>query len=326
MAILCMAYFVAFGMALGAVGVLLERSLPAGMPRRWPWLAVIALSIALPILTAYQHASADLSFLGHHLASVPRVDDAPNAWYAGLDRAWLHCDSPTAVLFVRLSMGAAALLLAWAVVAEWRVTRLALPEGAGRADEREVDGARVLFTESVGPATVGFLRPRVLVPRWVLALPASQRCFVIRHEEEHRRAHDARLLALAALLVCLMPWNVALWWQLRRLRLAVEVDCDRRVVAAFGRSRQYGELLLRVAEAANRGPRLQPALVGRRGMLERRLRALLAPAPLPAAGRAVAVAAAVALLAVVLSVPHPQPPAGAAHQPGGARAPAHSMR
>ena len=39
-------------------------------------------------------------------------------------------------------------------------------------------------------------------------------------------------LMVTALTLILAPWNVALWWQLRRLRLAVEMDCDRRVVAA----------------------------------------------------------------------------------------------
>ena len=37
-----------------------------------------------------------------------------------------------------------------------------------------------------------------------------------------------------------MPWNLALWWQLRRLRLAVEMDCDNRVVAALGDPNPYG--------------------------------------------------------------------------------------
>src|SRR5262249_58279568 len=27
-----------------------------------------------------------------------------------------------------------------------------------------------------------------------------------------------------------LPWNVALWWQRSRLRLAVEMDCDARVL------------------------------------------------------------------------------------------------
>jgi beta-lactamase regulating signal transducer with metallopeptidase domain len=145
----------------------------------------------------------------------------------------------------------------------------------------------------------------VLLPRWVLALPNAQRRYVVCHEEQHRRAHDARLLFLASLTLLLLPWNLALWWQLRRLRLAVEMDCDRRVVATLGDPTAYGELLLKVAEAASRGPRLQPALLGGVGMLEHRLTVMLAPAPLRHLQRWLVPALVVALLFVVLAMPHP---------------------
>jgi beta-lactamase regulating signal transducer with metallopeptidase domain len=103
-----------------------------------------------------------------------------------------------------------------------------------------------------------------------------------------------------------------LWWQLRRLRLAVEMDCDNRVVATLGNPHAYGELLLKVAQAANRGPRFQPALLGV-GMLERRLTMLVAPTPLRHIHRFLLPAVAVALLILALSVPHPVLPKAHAH-------------
>jgi beta-lactamase regulating signal transducer with metallopeptidase domain len=173
-----------------------------------------------------------------------------------------------------------------------------------------VDGVPVVVTDSMGPATVGLFRSRVLVPRWVLALPGVQRQYVLRHEEEHRRSHDARLLFVASLPLILMPWNLALWWQLRRLCLAVEMDCDNRVVSRLGDATAYGELLLKVAQAASRGPRLQPALLGGMGSLERRLTALLAPTPLRYLQRFLLPAVAIGLLFVVLLMPHPVLPTG----------------
>jgi beta-lactamase regulating signal transducer with metallopeptidase domain len=160
-------------------------------------------------------------------------------------------------------------------------------------------------TDSIGPATVGFWRSQVLVPRWVLALPETQRQYVLRHEEEHRSAHDARILFVASLLTIVVPWNLALWWQLRRLYLAVEIDCDNRVVNRLGNPNAYGQLLLKVAQAANRSPRLQPALLGGVGSLERRLTALLDPAPLRNLQRIFLPALALGLLVLVLMVPHP---------------------
>jgi beta-lactamase regulating signal transducer with metallopeptidase domain len=139
----------------------------------------------------------------------------------------------------------------------------------------------------------------------VLALPGTQRQYVIRHEEEHRRAHDARLLFVASLPLILMPWNLAMWWQLRRLCLAVEIDCDNRVVSGLGDAPAYGELLLKVAQAASSGPRLQPALLGGMGSLERRLTVLLAPTPLRHLQRFLLPAVALGLLFVVLAMPHP---------------------
>ena len=109
---------------------------------------------------------------------------------------------------------------------------------------------------------------------------------------------------MASLFLLLAPWSLALWWQLRRLSLAIETDCDNRVVGALGNAPAYGELLFKVAQAASRGPRLQPAFLGA-GMLERRLTILLAPTQLRHVQRLVLAGVACVLLLVVLSMPHP---------------------
>jgi beta-lactamase regulating signal transducer with metallopeptidase domain len=162
-----------------------------------------------------------------------------------------------------------------------------------------------VVTDALGPATVGFWRSRVLLPQWVLSLPGEERQYVVRHEEEHRKAHDGRLLFVMSLPLLLMPWNLAMWWQIRRLCLAVEMDCDNRVVNRLGDATAYGELLLKVAQATSGGPRLQPAFLGGVGTLERRLTALLAPTPLRHVQRFLLPAAALGLLVAVVLMPHP---------------------
>jgi beta-lactamase regulating signal transducer with metallopeptidase domain len=83
------------------------------------------------------------------------------------------------------------------------------------------------------------------------------------------------------------------------------MDCDTRVVSALGDATAYGEMLLEVAQNAGGGARLQPALLGDTGMLEKRLTALLAPERRRVAQRLLLPIAAIALVIVVLSLPHP---------------------
>jgi bla regulator protein BlaR1 len=288
---ICILYVTLVGALLGIAGLLVERALPPGYPRRWIWCAVIPLSVFLPGYYRF-----------HHNASVIDTDPLtvldPTWWirldsYDGLiERAWLTAS----VLLIVLAIGNAFRV--------WYLLRSSHSNRSGTATAT-VDGVPIVVTDSLGPATVGVWHSRVLVPRWVLTLPRTDRRYVLRHEDEHRKAHDARLLFVASLTLILMPWNAALWWNLRRLRLAVEMDCDNRVVNGLGDANAYGHMLLKVAQATSRGPRLQPALLGGVGMLEHRLTVLLAPTPLRHIQKFLLPAFAIALLLLVFSMPHP---------------------
>jgi bla regulator protein BlaR1 len=313
---LCILYVNAAGMCLGLVALLLERTLPAASPRRWIWSVIIPISVFLPgfyrvhnswsIVEAFEQQAAQPS-LGHGLGTASLTVLDPGLWGqiqsydTSINRVWLTIS---------------AILLLSALVNAWRVSRVVGLSRRRRGHANGpviVDGVPVVITDLIGPATVGFWHSRVLVPRWVLALPEVQRRYVVRHEEEHRTANDGRLLFVASLSLILIPWNLALWWQLRRLCLAVEMDCDSRVVAGLGDATAYGELLVKVAQAASRGPRLQPALLGGVGTLERRLTLLLAPTPLRRVQRFLLPALAIGLLFIVLSMPHPVLGRGSAH-------------
>jgi hypothetical protein len=281
---LCILYVNAFGFLLGTTGLLIERVLPATHPRRWMWCAIILGSIAIPGTYRFHHALQVTDVTGPQTTGLWTQVESYD-WM--IERAWLW---------------ASALLFVWGVANIWRVARILYGSSRKRAI---VDGVPVVVTESIGPATVGIVDSRVLLPKWALALPAIQRRYVVRHEEEHRKAHDADILLIASLSLLLMPWNLAMWWQLRRLSLAVEMDCDNRVVAALGNPSRYSELLLTIAEAGSRGPRLQPAFLGGAGSLEQRLRALVAREPLRKAQKILFPALVAVLLFIVLSVPHP---------------------
>ena len=173
---------------------------------------------------------------------------------------------------------------------------------------RIVDGERVLVSSDFGPAVAGVVRPQIVLPEWALAMRESDRRIIVAHETEHRQAHDPLLAAVALILVAAFPWNAALWWQLRRLRLAIEIDCDRRVVSRHGHDpHAYGMLLLATRERASGvTPALAMAMAAMRSGLGRRVEALVDGRPRSAVGRLSALAAAVVVAAGIISVPAPR--------------------
>ena len=111
-----------------------------------------------------------------------------------------------------------------------------------------VAGISVYIARDVGPAVVGLLRPRIVVPDWLLEASPSRQVMVLTHEQSHLAAHDPQVLTVALFLLVLMPWNLPLWWQLHRLRYAIEVDCDARVLKAGVDTGRYGETLIDVSQ------------------------------------------------------------------------------
>lgn len=158
-------------------------------------------------------------------------------------------------------------------------------------DTRIVDGAEVHITEAIGPMVVGVREPRILVPRWLADREDTERALAIRHERSHVDAGDPALLVAGCITVALMPWNLPAWAMLSRLRLAIEIDCDARVLSHERSPRRYAELLLAAARIGETpaprtslprtliefaAPSLFPAGPSQ---LERRIRAMTARPP-----------------------------------------------
>jgi TonB family protein len=139
----------------------------------------------------------------------------------------------------------------------------------------QLDGTPVRLSKNVGPAVIGLRTMDVVLPEWILSLDTPLRAIVLRHEEEHRTARDPYLLFGAALAVALMPWNLALWFQAKRLRLAIELDCDARVLRTHPSTERYGMLMLTIAQRRSVGPTLfSPMLTEPTTLLERRILAM----------------------------------------------------
>jgi len=255
-----------------------------GRPARAAWTMALALSVVLPLAApllaargrAPSHprgapaAAANAAPAPYRLPTlVVRAGDAMQSRVVRLS----PLDRPLALLWLLGSAGVLALLVRGA-------RDLARARRGWRAES--VDGVPVLLADDTGPAVVGVRRPAIVLPAWALDLDAPLRALVLRHETEHRDARDPLWLALGALGVALAPWNLALWWQLRQLRIAVEIDCDARVLAAHRDVSRYGLLLLAVAQRrAASSWRLAgaPALAESSSDLSRRITAMRTPTP-----------------------------------------------
>ncbi|MEX1257395.1 MAG: M56 family metallopeptidase [Gemmatimonadota bacterium] len=200
-------------------------------------------------------------------------------------------------LWISSSVGVVALL----VLAAIRATR-ARRGWLGKT----IHGRSVRISRRLGPAVVGVVRPEIVIPRWATNLPEPELELVLTHEEEHVRARDPLLLAVGLLTLALYPWSPGVWWQVKWLRSAVEVDCDRRVLRRGVRPGAYATLLLRLGSRRRSVMMPTPALASSPSLLERRITAMkrrstIAAIPPTLAG--VAGAMAFTLLACGADVP-----------------------
>ncbi len=293
-------YCLTIAALVSVAGWLAERGARArGWPTRWIWLGALALSVGLPLAAWLSPGSGPAA---PSIVAVPTtlvLESMPAVSMAGGEGA---ADPTTlalaawAALSLLILMGIGALAL-----------RLHRRRRGWSRDT--VEGVAVWVSRRTGPAALGVLRGHVVIPEWALSLDAGRRRLLVLHEAEHVRARDPQL-ALAGLVVCaLVPWSLPLWWQLRRLRLAIEMDCDERVLRRAGDARGYGSLLLEVCQ---RKAHLALALAESRSMLERRIRMITRTTTGHATLRAIGLAAVAGLvLAVACETPGPTGPADA---------------
>ena len=193
-----------------------------------------------------------------------------------------------------------------------------------RARMAELDGIPVRMDERLGPAASPFQGGSVIIPSWLQTLDPPLRRLVLAHEQQHLRAADPTLLLLGAFVVVLFPWSPAAWWMLRRLRLAIEVDCDTRTLAACNgvsesERMRYARLLILAAQRSAHGRRpvgasvLVPAVSSH---LARRLQMLSNPVIRMTRTRVLALAGTMlAITTVAFAMPRPPLAAAIGEQP-----------
>jgi beta-lactamase regulating signal transducer with metallopeptidase domain len=307
-----MLYAAACAALLAGAAALLDRALRlGGRATRGVWAAAMVGSVLVPAAALLpREASPPAS------PAVATIGDGAGAEQlaALLEAARLQARaavSPALTLealdrpLLALWLASSAATVGWLLLSHRR-----LRGRAGQWSAVVVADQPVLLSADVGPAVVGLLSRRVVLPAWALALDARSLELMLAHEREHVRTADPLLLGAAALAAALQPWNPAVWWQLHRLRLAVEMDCDARVLRRHPDVRTYGRLLLDVARHAPAGARLPvAALTSPATSLERRIRTMTMRRPRHASAHVAGLSAAGLLLAAAAcEAPRPTAP------------------
>lgn len=293
MIVLWMVYALVVGALLAVAAWTAEEAMRAWrLPTRWVWFAALILMVGLPvaagargmdrgasertIATAVGIAGGDVE-PGSPAAAYAPAADAPGSGFrieSGLARAAegvgverLRSLDPVAAAAWGLATAGLLSLLVW--------TAARARSGRSRWPLRRVVGEMVRVAPGAGPAVQGIRHPEIILPEWLLARSESEIRLAVAHEREHVRAGDPRLLMAGWTLAALLPWNPLVWWTYSRMRLAVEIDCDRRVLASGAAWMAYGSMLV---DVASRGPAAALAgatgLIGAPSHLERRIGAM----------------------------------------------------
>ncbi len=286
-----------FTLCVGAAAYALDRLRQSrSRSTRGVWASALAIAVVWPLVVPVvrpllwpEAASVVIPPVGGS-ALAPAISaglDAPSASW--IERAAqtlstlpLVVERATLVVVDRAPWLVTTLLIAWAVMSAALLLRLLLASHrihvlTRSATRTTVDQQDVLLAEGFGPASVGVRDPRIVLPQWVLALDAPLRTLVLRHEREHCESGDPRYVWSAALATALMPWNPGVWWLSRRLRLALELDCDVRTLQHGGDPLVYAKLLLFMTQqhaAPASHLRLASSLAASRSHLSRRIVAM----------------------------------------------------
>ncbi|MEI7036131.1 M56 family metallopeptidase [Fulvimonas yonginensis] len=235
------------------------------------WRAVLAFTVAVPCVALLRRPCRRLFGAEHAFAlwllpplavlagELPHATASTNAWSSAL----------AATLPSRLPLATAQVpALAWQAAAAWlwlagAVASLAL---AAWAQARYCANLRravplaecslawpVLRADSpcIGPALVGALRPRIVVPAdFGERYAADERALVLAHEAMHARRRDGWWSLMARVSASLLWFHPLAWWALAALRRDQELACDAAVVREHaGSRRRYVQALLKAPAA-----------------------------------------------------------------------------
>jgi bla regulator protein BlaR1 len=270
-----MGYLLLVSTSVVAIAYLLEQiACAVRWPRRAIWILSLAACILVPSVMILWAARPPIT-----VQSASVKTPAPQRVLRATTERTVAAPIQVRLWFDRAALDS-ALTLVWAAACilfllVYAAMSVGLARWSSRWQPRWIDRDFVWISAQDGPAVVGVLDPQIVVPEWFARLPRRVRQIVLEHERQHIAARDPLLWHLGFLIVALLPWNPLMWWQLRRLRLAQEIDCDSRVLRSGCDSDFYARSLLNIAQRHRQWSWAAVSWGNSRSQLEKRIEALL---------------------------------------------------
>jgi len=205
------------------------------------WSAVFAANLLLPIFSIADRTHGSL--VPSAVEANHPVVHLDSRWALAIAAFWFVMAAARALSLIRNALRVRALyrrstLAKINASLQPLLERTARPRSVGIYSSARIDQ----------PCVIGFFRPRILVPEWLLAkaTPAEMRQIVL-HEASHLRRWDDWTNLLQKLALVLFPLNPALLWIERQLCCTREEACDERVVSETRLPREYAACLTNLA-------------------------------------------------------------------------------
>ena len=215
--------------------------------------AVVMVLPFLPLLLALREAASGSVAQSLAAAGQPVAAATPGPWFdlgigwsLAIGALWIAASAARAV-----DLG----IHSWRLCRLWkRATPLETNEltsawvpGLGAWCGRRIE---VCTTRELDrPSVIGFFRPRILIPAWLLErLTEKELEQVVLHEAEHLRRRDDWTNLAQKICLVVFPLNPALAWMERRLCREREMACDDGVVRMTRAPRAYAACLASLAE------------------------------------------------------------------------------
>lgn len=133
-------------------------------------------------------------------------------------------------------------------------------------------------SDVASPAAIGFFRPAIVFPAWLLPqLSAGEIEVILLHENAHLRRWDHWTNLAQKFVKAVFFFHPAVWWIENRLTLEREMACDDMVLSQSTSPRTYASFLITFAEKLqnSRGSALVQALVSQARQMSLRVAQIL---------------------------------------------------